>query len=132
MDGTMLKSFLILFASVAVVIGVLFVLKRISKRFTQGGENSVNLKVLSKLSLAPKNHIYVVEADGQKLLLGVTEKSINMLSELTPPAQKQSSFSHINKQSSKPNINTDKKSQNNDLSFFSFLKSSVGAKAKQQ
>ncbi len=132
MDGTMLKSFLILFASVAVVIGVLFVLKRISKRFTQGGENSVNLKVLSKLSLAPKNHIYVVEADGKKLLLGVSEKSINTLAELSSPAQKASSFAQHQKINQKPSNSNENSSSNKDLSFFSFLKSSVGVKAKQQ
>lgn len=131
MDGSILKSFAILLASVGIVFLVLVALKRVSKRFSQSG-NSVELKVLSKLALQPKNHLYIVEADGKTLLLGVSEKSINTLAELSD-SQRISSFSTTKPKSKKafPDMldTVPTLEKNDDLSFMSFLKSSVGMKS---
>lgn len=127
MDGTVLKSFAILFASVGVVFLVLMALKKVSKKFTLSN-NSVELKVLSKLALNPKSQLYIIEADGKTLLLGVSEKSINTLAELSDE-QRISSFD-LNKpqRQTKPANAKLKQNSNDNLSFMSFLKSSVGMK----
>lgn len=127
MDGSILKSFAILFASVGIVFVVLMLLKRFSKRFT-AQNNAVQMKILSKLALNAKSHLYVIEADGKTLLLGVTEKSISTLSELSD-SQRVSSFNTARpkpKQKTNPEASDETISNQRDLSFVGFLKSSVG------
>lgn len=127
MDGSILKSFAILFASVGIVFVVLMLLKRFSKRFT-AQNNAVQMKILSKMALNAKSHLYVIEADGKTLLLGVTEKSISTLSELSD-SQRVSSFNTARpkpKQKANPEASDETISNQRDLSFVGFLKSSVG------
>jgi len=132
MDGTIIKSFAILLGSVALVYLVLFTLKKFSKKFTSNSDNPNRLKILSKLSLQPKNQLFIVEADGKTLLIGVSEKCINTLAELSDQ-QRISSFNLDSKKIKSDIKQTQLEAQqsiqdNKDLSFFNFLKSSIGIK----
>ncbi len=132
MDGTIIKSFAILLGSVAVVYLVLFTLKKFSKKFTNTADNPQRLKVLSKLSLQQKSQLFIVEADGKTLLIGVSEKNINTLAELSD-SQRISSFNIEGKRSRVNSIQSQsdtpaESESSKDLSFFSFLKSSIGVK----
>ncbi|NKX53634.1 FliO/MopB family protein [Arthrobacter mobilis] len=65
--------------SLAVVLGLLWVLQR---RFAGSGAAStggVPLTVLSRRNIGAKAAVVVVETDGKRFLLGVTEQSVNVL-----------------------------------------------------
>lgn len=129
MDGAVLKSFAILIASVAVVFFVLTFIKKYSNRFVNQ-PNKIPLKILAKLPLNQKSFICIVEAEGKTLLLGVTEKSINTLAELSDE------FDYTNfgiKKTTKNDIKSNEfpNKDNNDLSFFNFLKSSIGIRIRK-
>ncbi len=130
MDGSLLKSFAVLIAAVGIVFAVLVLLKRFSKRFTSQN-NAVQMKILSKMALNAKSHLYIVEADGKTLLLGVTEKNISILSELSD-SQRVSSFNISRQRQVKQKTGESEEAispqSKKNLSFASFLKSSIGVK----
>jgi len=62
------------------VLGLILLLAWLSKRFNlaaPGGNSS--MKLLSAMSVGPKEKIMLVEVEGEKLLLGVTPHQINRL-----------------------------------------------------
>jgi flagellar protein FliO/FliZ len=59
--------------SLAVVLGLLWVLQRRFSRGAAGGAGDVPLTVLSRRNISPKAAVVVVETDGKRFLLGVTE-----------------------------------------------------------
>ncbi|MBA57462.1 MAG: flagellar biosynthetic protein FliO [Pseudomonadales bacterium] len=66
----------------AAVLGIIFLLAWISKRFnigTPGG--SSNMRMISAMSVGQKEKIILVEVEGEKLLLGVTPHQISRLKE---------------------------------------------------
>jgi flagellar protein FliO/FliZ len=65
--------------SLAVVLGLLWVLQKRFSRGAGGQGGDVPLTVLSRRSISPKAAVVVVEADGKRFLLGVTEQSVNVL-----------------------------------------------------
>lgn len=64
----------------ATVLGLILVLAWLSKRFNLAapGGNS-RMKLISAMSVGPKEKIMLVEVEGEKLLLGVTPHQINRL-----------------------------------------------------
>ena len=66
----------------AAVLGVIFLLAWLSKRFNIGapGGNS-NMRVISAMSVGQKEKVILVEVEGEKLLLGVTPHQISRLKE---------------------------------------------------
>ncbi len=125
MEGTMLQSLLTLVAGVG-IIGLMFYLL---KKYTLKAQNSsekMNLKVISKLPLQPKSSLFVVEAGDKKLLIGVSEKNINLISDLTDeeddklPASKELVKKNITEKIKKSDLETPEA-----LSFTSFLKSTI-------
>ncbi|MCG2621665.1 flagellar biosynthetic protein FliO [Arthrobacter sp. I2-34] len=65
--------------SLAVVLGLLWVLQRRFSRGAAGSSGDVELTVLSRRNVSPKASVVVVETDGKRFLLGVTEQSVNVL-----------------------------------------------------
>lgn len=128
MDGAVLKTFAILLASVALVFGVLVLIKKYSNKFINQ-PNRIPLKILAKLPLNQKSFLCIVEAEGKLLLLGVTEKSINLISELNDEFD----LSNVNLKTlkKKKSDNTDIKNPEKDLSFLNFLKSTIGIRTNQ-
>ena len=64
----------------SVVLGLIFVLAWLSKRFNLAAPGgSSRMKLLSAMSVGPKEKIMLVEVEGEKLLLGVTSQQINRL-----------------------------------------------------
>lgn len=78
----MIKAFFTLGIAVAVIAMVLYLVKRIviKKNITTNG---VELKVLSRISLQPKTHLFLVKADEKTLLIGATDHNVNLISDLT-------------------------------------------------
>lgn len=127
MDGNILNAFATL-SLVVVALGVLlFILKKTA--LTKSAKEQIfDMKVLSKMQLNPKNHLYIVQAGEKRLLIGVSETGITPLSELSDVTT--GAEINLNQAFSAPNKTTTKtKATDNSLSFKSFLKStfSVGA-----
>jgi len=71
--------------SLAVVLGLLWMVQR---RLTRNGRLSGAVKqvtVVTRQSIAPKASVVVIEAEGQRFLLGVTEQSVTVLSTTDAP-----------------------------------------------
>ncbi len=82
MDDTMIKAFFTLGISVAVIALILFFVKKmvIKKNLSSSG---IELKVISRITLQPKTHLYIVKADEKTLLIGANDHAINLVSDLT-------------------------------------------------
>jgi flagellar biogenesis protein FliO len=71
----------------ALLLGGLILFKRFAARtlkFARGGTEKP-LRVVEKVSLGAKTHICLLNACGRYLVIGVTEKEINVLTEVTLP-----------------------------------------------
>lgn len=127
MDSSLLNSLLILSACVVILFGISNYLKRINKK------NSANLgdyegKVLSRIPLMKNTFLYIVKIGNRTFLLGASDKSVSLISELKPNQPDLGTVDFPN-----PSYSTTKKVQTieevqnnnnpNDLSFRSFLKS---------
>ncbi len=129
MDDTMIKAFFTLGIAVAVIALVLYFVKRlvIKKNINSGG---VELKVLSRISLQPKTHLYLVKADEKTLLIGATDHNINLISDLSEDPTFHGAISLEDNKSLRKDLvkqmQTDEKAKmeiEQNLSFSAFLKS---------
>ncbi len=80
------KSFSSLVVRTVVVTGVLIVIflmaiKYYKKRITPDSSGRFHFEVLGKRYLSPKQYLVMVRVDESRLLLGVTDHSINLLKE---------------------------------------------------
>lgn len=81
-ENPMLETFAILAAAVALLGIVLFLVKRYVAK-VNNGTGVEQIKVISKVNLMPKNQIFIIEVNNKKLLIGVSEKNINLLKDLS-------------------------------------------------
>jgi flagellar biosynthetic protein FliO len=79
--STGIKTFAMLFVVLALLVAVLYFLKRFSiqAKETQGG---VSIKALSSLSLSTKDRIQVVEIAGEKYVLGISPSGITLITKI--------------------------------------------------
>ncbi len=137
MDSGVINAFLMLALCVAVLGLLLFIVRRFTNKMKPSGE-MVELKILAKLNLQPKSNLLVVSAAGKKLLIGVSEKNVNLIADLDSDSLETNSsksekndfadlLSNLNNSSAKPNIKLKEKLEKplapEELSFKSFLKS---------
>ena len=81
MDWLILKTFLTLVFIVALMFGILFVVRKylyVKPHFADD-----NLKVLTSLHLQPKKAVYLVKVFNKVMLVGVSDNSIAALGEIT-------------------------------------------------
>ncbi|MGE5480066.1 MAG: flagellar biosynthetic protein FliO [Chloroflexota bacterium] len=130
MDASLIKAFLTLAGSVAALAAILYLLKR-QMRSRGAGSNFVGLKIVGKLDLQAKNKLYVVEAGSKTVLIGVSDKGITALADLTDeqkaqlaeralPAKK-APRPALASAAAKPGFGP-----SDSLSFSAFLKSAIG------
>jgi len=79
--NTGLKTLAMLLIVLAVLIFVLYVVKRVML-LRRGASKNALIRVLSSLHLSPKERIEIIEVSGEKFLLGVTPVNINFLARL--------------------------------------------------
>jgi flagellar protein FliO/FliZ len=77
---TLLKSFGMLCLVLALLIAVLWLLRRVYHH--SAGAYPDLIKILSSSYVAPKERIVLVDVLGEKLLLGVTSQQINLLTKI--------------------------------------------------
>jgi flagellar biogenesis protein FliO len=82
MDATLLRAFFTLICCVAGLGALLFFVKKYVGRSKQKLQ-SLNLEIISRVSLQQKNHLYVVRAGTKTLLIGVSDHSVSTLADLT-------------------------------------------------
>ncbi len=79
--------------SLAVVLGIIVLLARSarSRRLGLAGNPGAGaVKVVQRVTLAPKSALYVVETASGRLLVGASPGAINLLAELPPPLKEES------------------------------------------
>ncbi|MGI6370533.1 MAG: flagellar biosynthetic protein FliO [Ignavibacteria bacterium] len=130
MDANIIQSFIILFIAVLILAGFLFFIKKNANKRNQN-RIGINMKVISKISLQAKHHIFVVKVAEKVLVIGVSENNMNILTELDPEFVKsiESKSQEKIKNEVFSKINTSKNTEKNDaemdLSFLNFIKSSL-------
>ncbi len=120
MDATILKAFVILSLCVGGMGLLFYYLKKYGTKM-RDNNSQVELKVLGKVSLQAKSHLFIIQAEGKKLLIGVTDNNINSISDLTDTNSAKIDLKELNN----INNNTIQNKPIGDLSFSSFLKSVV-------
>lgn len=130
MEQNIFQSFFILIVAVGVIAGIMVLIKKLSMKRMEG-RAALNLNVISKITLQPKNHLFVVKAADKLLVLGVTENNINILTELDPSFErtvisksKQEITSELLNRISNSGTTSTSNDLNKDLSFLNFVKSS--------
>lgn len=113
-ESAIIETFVTLISAVAVLGIILFIVKKYGAK-AQNNQNDVELKLLAKMPLPPKNNVYVIKAGGKTLLIGSSEKNIATLAELDQDTPK----SKLDK------ISPELMSTNDELTFSSFLKSTL-------
>ncbi len=128
-DETLIKSFLILIVCVAGIGGLFYALKKYSRK-AMASSDTIGMEVLSRLSLMPKNQLFVVKAGKKTLLIGVSEKNISTLADLTDEDiqnfPSNTSLRKANKtiaNNKVPSGLANMASESDSLTFSSFLKS---------
>ena len=79
--STGIKTFAMLFVVLALLMIVLYFLKRFSIQGKQT-KGDVTLKALSSLSLSTKERIQVVEISGEKYVLGISPSAITLITKI--------------------------------------------------
>jgi flagellar protein FliO/FliZ len=72
--------------SLAAVVGLLWLLQRRLTRGSKTQRGAKLLTVVTRQSLSPKASVVMLDADGTRFLLGVTEHSVTVLSSAETPA----------------------------------------------
>jgi len=131
MDSNIIQTFIVLLAAVGIIVVIMMLVKKIATKRLEN-RTTINLNVITKITLQPKTHLFVVRAANKLLVLGVTDNSINILTELEPDLEKTITdrptdatdiiLNKVMNSDLKPPIN------NTDLSFKNFIKSSIGMK----
>lgn len=112
-DQNIINTFLILILSVVIFGGAFYALRKYIEKM-KGNEKINHIKILSKQPLSAKNHIYIIEYEARRFMLGVSEKNISLISELGDNQQEITS------------PNQQRKNQiTENLSFKEFLKSTI-------
>ncbi|MFP4369690.1 MAG: FliO/MopB family protein [Candidatus Kapaibacterium sp.] len=128
MDYTLIKAFFTLALGVAVMGGVLFLIKKyfVAKA---GSPDAPDMKVISKLNLQPKVSLYMIKAGSKTLLIGVSDKGVNPITELDDdnigPDEMIKYFSDDNPSYNQKTLKTAPEAGDADLSFMSFLKNAL-------
>lgn len=84
-----LRTVVSLIAVVGIVFLGMYFLKHVVYRKKTGG---LDIRVIGSTSLEPKKGIYLINVEGRRLLLGVTEASISFLAELEKKSPDESTY----------------------------------------
>jgi len=73
--------------SLAVVVGLLWVLQRRMQKGTRRGPKASLVSVVGRQGLGQKASVVVVDVEGRRFVLGVTEQSVTVLHDAATPAE---------------------------------------------
>ncbi|HOV91507.1 MAG TPA: flagellar biosynthetic protein FliO [Candidatus Kapabacteria bacterium] len=125
MDQSILTSFLVLAIFVVILFLISIYLKKLQKNKIKKIGNYEG-KVIGRIPLTQKASLFIVKVGEQTFLIGLAEKNITFISELSPKEQPTTELiNNLKNNSNKPiseNIDLIKPIENQSLSFSSFLK----------
>ncbi|HPD33556.1 MAG TPA: flagellar biosynthetic protein FliO [Candidatus Kapabacteria bacterium] len=125
MDQSILTSFLVLAAFIVILFLLSLYLKKLQKNKIKKIGNYEG-KVIGRIPLTQKASLFIVKVGGQTFLIGLAEKNITLISELSPKEQLTTELINNLKnnpqKSNSANIETVSPIGNQSLSFSSFLK----------
>ena len=82
------------FFSLALIVAVLVIALLLVKKFAIKAKKiksgNLGLEVISKISLQPKNNLYIIRVGNRKLLIGANEHHISAIADLSTANRKQS------------------------------------------
>jgi flagellar protein FliO/FliZ len=78
-------SIVSIFLSLLLVIGVVFMLAFLMRRFNVTQSGTSNIKVVASMMAGAKERVLVIEVAGEQHLLGITAHNINHLATLSTP-----------------------------------------------
>lgn len=84
MGATLAKLVIIMVLLFALLLGGLVIFQRVSRRGIHFGGANRPLRMVDKLALTPKHSVCLIHTCGRYMVLGVAEKEINVLMEVTP------------------------------------------------
>lgn len=84
-DLTNPSSILSIFLSLLLVVGVVFVIAFLMRRFNVTQSGSSNLKVVASMMAGTRERVMVIEVGNEQHLVGVTAHNINHLAKLSQP-----------------------------------------------
>lgn len=76
------KVSVVLILTILVILACAWMFKRFGQVYS--GQQQIPMRVLSVLSVGPKEKVVVVQVDDQRLILGVAPGHVTALSELSP------------------------------------------------
>ncbi len=79
--GTMLRSFSMLLVVLAILLLVLWLIRRYSSLQGAGGQQGI-IRMVASMYVAPKERIALVDVLGEKLLIGITAQQISFLARI--------------------------------------------------
>lgn len=111
MDGSILNSLLILAACIVILFGISNYLKKINKN-RSGNLAEYEGKILSRIPLMKNTFLYIVKIGNRTFLLGASDKSVNLISELKSSVNEitSSDFPNPSYTNNTKKIQTDRKS----------------------
>ena len=71
--------------SLIIVLGIIFMLAFLVKRFNLTGSGAGDIKLIATLPLGTKERLVVVEIEQQQYVLGVTSQQISLVEKLSQP-----------------------------------------------
>lgn len=81
-DANIIKTFATLLAAVGCLGVILVIIKKLNAR-SKGINNSVALKIISRIPLHSKSNLYIIKAGEKTLLIGATDQNVSTLADLT-------------------------------------------------
>lgn len=135
MEELLIKSFsTLILAALGLGLILFFLKKKLGKNIDKS--SAINMKVVSRLNLAPKSSLQIIKIGEKNLLIGVTDKEINLISDLSekpqikPASQNAEQFHALVKNFAKtPQKKKIKEDFDDDLSFGAFIKSAFSRKS---
>lgn len=126
MDSNIINTFALLVVAVAIVVAIMLLIKKIGTK-RMDSRAAVKLDVVSKITLLPKKHIFVVKVQNKFLVLGVTDNTVSTLTELDN-TQGYSDEDVTNEVINSINTEQTSTKPKQDTSFAAFIKSSLAKK----
>jgi flagellar biosynthetic protein FliO len=85
MIGVMAKAFLSFALIIFLMIVIFYMLKKFYPQISSSSNSSVSMRVYAQLQLQPRKTIYLVRVLNKVLILGASENSLTILSEIDNP-----------------------------------------------
>ncbi len=131
-EDPIVNAFVSLTALVALMGGLLLVVKKYAAKTRTKKNGGLGLEVISRIALQPKTHLYIVKAAGKILLIGANDHSVTALADLSKniaaakqkqKTEKKTSYGEIDKEKDLINKRLNNIEDKDSLSFKSFIAS---------